>query len=44
MFLIFQSELTSSSSLKAVEVNTDVRHSRITLNYKYLKTRVKNLK
>ncbi len=41
---MFQSELTSSSSLKAVKANINVRRFRITLNRKYFKTRVKNLK
>ncbi len=33
-----QSELTSSSSLKAVKTDTDVRRSRIISNRKYFKT------
>ncbi len=41
---MFQSELTSSSLLKAVEVDTDVRRSRTTLNRKYLKTLTESLK
>jgi len=41
---MFQSELTLSSSLKAIEININVRRSRITLNRKYLKTRAESLK
>ncbi len=41
---MFQSESTSSSLLKAIKTNTDMRRFRITLNYKYFKTRVKSLK
>ncbi len=41
---MFQNELTSSSSLKAVKVNMNVRRFRITSNRKYFKTRVKSLK
>ncbi len=39
-----QNKLALSSLLKAVKVNTNVRHFRITLNRKYFKTRVKSLK
>ncbi len=41
---MFQSELTSSSSLKAVKVNINVRRFRTTLNRRYLKTLTKSLK
>ncbi len=44
MFLMFQNELTSSSLLKAIEVNTNVRRFRTTLNRKYFKTRAESLK
>jgi len=40
---MFQSESTSSSSLKAVKINTDVRRFRITSNRKYLKTLTESL-
>ncbi len=41
---MFQSESASSSSLKVVKVNTNVRRSRTALNRKYFKTRAKSLK
>ncbi len=41
---MFQNKLTSSSSLKAVKADTNMRRSRTTLNRKYFKTRVKSLK
>ncbi len=44
MFLMFQNELISSSSLKAVEVNTNVRRFRTASNRRYFKTRAESLK
>ncbi len=41
---MFQNELISSSLLKAVEINTNVRCFQITLNRKYFKTRAESLK
>ncbi len=41
---MFQNELASSSSLKAVKADINVCRSRTALNYKYLRTRVKSLK
>ncbi len=38
MFLIFQNELASLSSLKAIKVNINIRYSRTALNRKYLRT------
>ncbi len=44
MFFMFQNELTSLSSLKAIKTDINVRYSRIALNRKYFKTRAKSLK
>jgi len=44
MFLMFQNKLASSSSLKAVKINTNVRRFRTILNRRYFKTRAKSLK
>jgi len=43
MFLMFQNESASSSSLKVIKTDTNVRRSRTASNRKYFKTRVKSL-
>ncbi len=41
---MFQSDLTSLNSLKAIEININVHYFRTASNRRYLKTLIKSLK